>query len=225
MTEPIFITGIERSGSSLIARIMELCGVFMGKVNNMYENIALQSLCNEYIRNSMENGELFPITNNLSIPVWWENEVKEILSTFEGYKSGVWMFKDAQLARMWPIWHYAFPNARWVVVRRKTPDIIHSCVNTAYMNKFKDEKNLEKVNAITEEDGWKWWIHQCEDKFVEMIERGLDVKQVWPERMVDNDYRQISQMLRWLDLKWTDKIISTIGPLLTKSRRNEIWLA
>ncbi len=225
MNQPIFITGAERSGSSLIARIFSMCGAFTGVINKMYENVELKQICHTYLEKYKVNNELICPTKSLTIPINWKEKVDAILLGCECYKDGPWMFKDSQLTRMWPVWHFAYPNAKWVIVRRKTPDIIHSCVKTSYMKMFKDVKNCMKVNAKTEQEGWLWWIHEYEKRFVEMIEAGVNIKQVWPERMVTGDYQQIYETLEWLGLPWDYKIVETIDPLLTKSRRNEIWLA
>lgn len=225
MNQPIFVTGIERSGSSLIARIFNMCGAFTGVTNKMYENIEMKELCSTYLKGHQVNGELIRDTKELSIPVGWKDKVDSLLHGCECYKGGPWLFKDSQLTRMWPVWHYSYPNAKWVVVRRRTPDIIHSCTMTSYMNMFKNPQNREKINVDNEQAGWLWWIHEYEKRFVEMIEEGVNIKQVWPERMVTGDYQQIYETLEWLGLKWNYKIVDTIGPLLTKNRRNETWLA
>ena len=41
---PIFVTGIERSGATLIAQIIEQAGAFPGKTTPMMENIGLKKL-------------------------------------------------------------------------------------------------------------------------------------------------------------------------------------
>jgi hypothetical protein len=219
MNQPIFVTAVERSGSTLIAKTLDICGVFTGKTSTMYENLGVKLLSEQYLANN-KNGYLMPDTQELSIPVDWKAQVDKSLKN-EGYKDGLWLYKGWQITQMWPIWHYAYPNARWIIVRRRTGDIIHSCVKTGYMKTFKDSSNLKIVNVNTEEDGWLWWIHQYEKRFVEMIEAGIDCKQIWPERMVHGDYQQVYEMLEWLGLKWTSKIIETIDPMLIKSRRKE----
>jgi hypothetical protein len=50
-----------------------------------------------------------------------------------------------------------------------------------------------------------------------MIETGLNCKVIWPERMVDGDYSQIIEMLKWLGLEWNDSIIPTTKKLLWNS--------
>lgn len=220
MNQPIFITGADRSGSTLIAKILQICGVFTGVTSNMLENLELREMCKEYLFQNKRNGEFMVETMDLQIPVGWHQKVKGILGC-ESCSKKVWFFKSAQLAQMWPVWHYAYPNARWIIVRRRTGDIIQSCVKTGYMTMFKDPKNWEKICVTNEEEAWKWWVHQYEKKFVEMIEAGVNCKIIWPERMVVGDYQQIYEMLEWLGLQWTPKIVETIDPMLIKSRRKE----
>lgn len=221
MNQPIFITGVERSGSSLIAKIFDICHVYTGAVSTMYEHLGVKILMDNYLYEN-RNGELFPDSKYLKIPVTWETSVRRVIEA-GGYKDGPWLCKASRMAQMWPVWHYAFPNARWIIVRRKSPDIIQSCIKTGYMKTFKDPVNLIRVKVQTEEEGWLWWIHQYEKKFVEMIEAGVNCKQIWPERMVHGDYQQIYETLEWLGLKWNSKIVETIDPMLNKSRRKEEW--
>jgi len=218
MSQPIFVTGAERSGSSLIAKIFQICGASTGVVTNMVENRELRELCSRYLKDKAYNGELMVDTQRLSIPVDWKRRVEAIWDC-ECVQDKKWMFKSSLLAQMWPVWHYAYPDAHWIIVRRKTPDIIHSCVKTAYMQMFKEEKNRILVGVTKEEEGWRWWVHQYENKFREMIEAGVNCKQVWPERMVTGDYHQIYETLDWVGLPWNPRIVETIDPMLNKSRR------
>lgn len=187
----------------------------------MQENLGINLLMKSLLES--ENGSsLFPDVSQMDIPVKWKHKVDAILKA-EEYQTGPWMFKSSRLAQTWPIWNYHYPNARWIIVRRKTPDVIHSCLKTGYMKAFKNPANLSAVGAKTEEEGWLWWVHQYEKQFVAMIEAGVDCKQVWPERMVRGDYQQIYQTLEWLGLEWNSKIVETIDPMLIKSRRKNKW--
>jgi hypothetical protein len=221
MNQPIFITGVERSGSTLIAKIMDLCQVHVGQVSTMYENIGIDLLMKDYLFGN-KHGKLFTETKSLKIPIKWNEMIMHTLQA-DGYKDGPWLCKSSKMTQMWPVWHYAFPNARWIIVRRRTGDIIQSCMKTGYMKLFKDPVNLKEIKVTTEEEGWRWLVKQYEKKFVEMIEAGVNCKQVWPERMVYGDYQQVYETLEWLGLKWNSKIVETIDPMLIKSRRKEQW--
>ena len=206
---PILITGVERSGSTLIAKILYLCGVNSGQCNGMFEN----ELITEYNREFLQVYPLsFPESKELSIPADWSSRIDKV-----GLKNP-WMVKSATLARMWSVWDYAYPDAKWLIVRRRTGDVIQSCLKTGYMKTFKDLKNLSSLGFTYEEEGWLWWVHQYEAKFVEMIQAGLNCRIIWPERMVTGNYQQIFETIDWLGLKWNNKIPEIIDPLLNKSR-------
>ena len=211
---PILITGVERSGSSLIAKILDLCGVWSGHCNNMFENQTIVGFNNELL-------DIHPIglpdVDTLQIPVNWGKSINGVLVAQKGLGKP-WMVKHSGLARLWPVWNYAYPDAKWLIVRRRTGDVIQSCIKTGYMRVFKDPVIRNEFLFETEEQAWLWWVHQYEKRFVQMIEAGLNCRIIWPERMVTGDYQQIYETIEWLGLRWNNAIPSIIDPLLNKSR-------
>jgi hypothetical protein len=230
MKEPILITGCARSGTSMVTGIIDLCGAFGGRMfgpnrNNekgMFENRAIrETIVKPYFRqiNVDPLGQYpLPDIERLSIPLEWRKRVENIMLA-EGYKDGPWFYKGAKMCLHWPVWDYAFPNAKWVIVRRRTGDIVNSCLKTGFMRAFENSAIQRSVKVNNERDGWIWWVHQHEQRFVEMIQAGLNCKIVWPERMVDGDYSQMKEMLEWLGLKWNSKIPDFIEPKLWKARQ------
>ena len=87
------------------------------------------------------------------------------------------------------------------------------------MKAFRDRNNQVAVGASDVIEGWKWWVHQYEQRFVEMITEGLNCKVIWPERMVYGDYQQIMETVDWLGLKWKSEVLAWIDPKLWKSRK------
>jgi len=230
MKEPILITGCARSGTSMIAGIINMCGAFGGRMSGPNNNNAKGMFENSEIRNEIVKpyfdsigvdrlGQYpLPDIDTLPIPREWRKKVEDAMSK-QGWTGEQWMYKGAKMCLHWPVWNYAFPNAKWIIVRRKTPDIINSCIRTGFMRAFKFEKNRKAVNVNDEYDGWLWWVKQHEQRFYEMIAGGLNTMQVWPERMVYGDYTQIQQMLEWLGLDWNSEIPNFIEPKLWKSRQ------
>jgi hypothetical protein len=223
IVNPILITGVERSGSTIIARVLDMCGVWRGSCNNMFENTVIHSLHYELLKN---NDELFPITERVLIPFNWKELIIEQLYS-EGWDGKQpWVVKGGVLSQYWPVWNYAFPDAKWLIVRRRTGDIIQSCTKTGYMRKFKNKETLHLLGLDDEADGWRWYIHQYENKFVEMMQAGLNCRVVWPDRMVPEpvfnppvQYQQIYETIKWLGLEWSKHIPEVISPLLDKGRR------
>lgn len=232
MNAPILITGCARSGTSLIAGIINMCGAFGGKMSGPTHNNAKGMFENARIRNEIVKPYLasigadrlgqFPLPNpeSIVIPPNWGKKIEKVM-TEEGYTDGPWMYKGAKLCLHWQVWDYAYPNAKWIIVRRKTPDIINSCIRTGFMAAFNNSSNQRAVGASNMYDGWLWWVHQHEARFTEMIVEGLNCKQIWPERMVDGDYSQIKEMLEWLGLEWDSEILNFIEPKLWKSRQKQ----
>jgi hypothetical protein len=210
---PIFVTGADRSGSTMIAKILDLCKVSSGSCNGMLENKVIVEANADLLS---EHFLSFPDTESLKIPYSWKAFIDGVrLAQMNG---SPWMVKHSSLARLWPVYHYAFPNAKWIIVRRRTGDIVHSCMKTGYMKEFKCPLALQKLELTTEQEGWLWWVRRYEERFIEMMQAGLNCKIIWPERMVTGDYEQIFEMVDWVGLKWNNKIPSIIDPMLNKSR-------
>ncbi len=232
MKAPILITGCARSGTSMVAGIINKRGAFGGKMsgpnrNNakgMFENARIRGEIVKPFLRSMDMDPMgqypLPDVSQILIPPRWEDSVRRIMEE-EGYEGGPWMYKGAKMCLHWSVWNYAFPNAKWIIVRRKTSDIINSCIRTGFMRAFGNRTNQVAVGAKDEREGWLWWVHQHEDRFREMMNAGLNCKVIWPERMVDGDYSQIKEMLEWLGLEWGPEITEFIEPKLWKSRQKQ----
>lgn len=221
---PILLTGCPRSGTSIIAAVMSQCGAFIGNVTkrSMFENCQVHDeIVKPYFsRMGADPKGQYPLPDlsTISIPVDWRQKVEQIILS-QGYESGAWVYKGTGMSLVWPVWAYAFPNAKWIIVRRRTVDIVQSCLKTGYMNAFSDEGIQEKVNVTSEKDGWLWWYHQHEKRFVEMITEGLNCKIIWPERMVNGDYQQLHEVLDWVGLPWKSEILNYIDPLLWSNKK------
>ena len=211
---PILVTGCPRSGTSLIGTAINICGAFTGKLvkRGMFENNKiLEEIVTPYF-NTIGSDPLgqspLPVIDNIMIPVYWRRKVEQVIID-EGYQKGQWSYKDSRSSLIWPVWNYAFPNAKWIIVRRRRADIVQACLKTGYMTAFDSESD------------WVQWVREYEKRFVEMIEAGLNCKVIWPERMVQGDYQQMYETLDWLGLPWNKEVIDWIDPLLWVSRQKE----
>ena len=227
---PILITGCARSGTSMVAGAINICGAFGGDMrgpnrNNkkgMYENTKIVNrIVKPYLRkHGYDSLGQFPLPDveSLSIPADWADKVFRVMLE-EGYEAGPWFYKGAKMCLKWPVWNYAFPDAKWIIVRRRTGDIVQSCLKTGFMRAFSRRIFQKAVGACSEAEGWLWWVRQHEKRFVEMINAGLNCKIVWPERMVYGDYRQMMETIDWLGLEWKSEVLSFIDPKLWKARK------
>lgn len=150
---PVFVTGVERSGSSIVARVLALCGAFTGKTTEMMENDQLRKLISDYyefIGADVKGQFPLPNTKELFIPTNWKDKVVarlnlEVVKRKEGQ---LWMVKGSRLCQIWPVWHYAFPNAKWIIVRRKTGDIIDSCCILGGRSKVRTLEGLKAIKDV-----------------------------------------------------------------------------
>lgn len=221
-TSPIFITGIERSGSSIIARIFKECGAFTGETTEMFENKKIKLMLDKYYvsQNISPKGQYPLPVQNLNLNFTWEPQIQDILKS-ENYNQGIWMYKSFKLCQTWKMWHFLYPNAKWIIVRRRTGDIISSCLKTRYMDAYYDEKVRNEIGVKTASEGWLWWIRQHEKLFHEMSNT-VDYRVVWPERMAYGDFNQIEEVIKWTGLNWNTNIPNKITPLMWNSKQKGV---
>ena len=176
---------------------------------------------NAFIRDMVEKGYLrnigmdplgqkpLPDTSNMMIPNNWKQRIEEVMIN-NGYESGPWFYKGAKACLIWPVWDYAFPDAKWIIVRRRSADIATSCLKTGFMHKRK-----------TYED-WISWINHHEGEWFKMMKAGCSMETVWPDRWIHNDYSQIKKVVEWVGLEWKqDEVEAFVDRKLWKAKHNK----
>jgi len=221
---PIFVTGAERSGRTIIAKILKLSGAFTGITNSMYENTQIKKLVADYMTfigaDSLGQSPL-PKKDEMFPYIDLKKSVSEILDSEKYSRQEPWMYKSSNLCQLWKIWNQAYPDARWIIVRRKPSDIVYSCLRTTYMCGFSSKERQEAIGVKGEREAWLWWVRQHELMFQEMVAAGLNIRVVWPEDLVDGNYESVKELLNWVGLPFDeDEIRKEIDPMLWKSRNN-----
>ena len=229
---PILITGVARSGTSMVAACVNLCGAWKGNTvgpsrwnaKGMFENYELrQSVVKPLLRslNVDPRGQYpLPYTEDVKIPQNFKDSVLGIIKNQGWAEEKPWMYKCVKMSLIWPVWKYAFPRSKWVIVRRRNEDVIYSCMNTAFMTEFAHKETLKEIGYETEKEGWNWWVEFYKKKFVEIVNSGVNVKVIWPEKMIHGDYSELKDVIEWLGLEWNGKaVIDFIEPKLWKARQ------
>lgn len=203
---PILIAGCPRSGNSMVAGIVYLCGAFGGRMNGSSKYTRRGSFQNTEIRQKlmrtylMEIGvdirgqDKLPDTSNLpesELTVNLKREA-EMIMQFQGCGNEPWFYKDTGLTFTWPIWHKAFPKAKWIIVRRNKDDIVASCLHTTYMT------------ACSTASDWSLWVSKYEEEFKKMKEAGLSLCEVFPSDFFKYDLTGIVQAIRFAGLRWKE---------------------
>lgn len=230
---PIIVTGCPRSGTSIVSGMLEICGAFVGTspqpvkndTRGMGENKSIyDTVVKPFIQHSMKADPAgqWPLVDmeKIMIPIDWELMVADALHK-DGYKGGKWLYKSNTAALIWKVWSYAYPNAKWIIVRRRTGDIISSCLHTSHMKAFKNPDYRAEIGAETEKDAWTYWVRRYEAAFVDMLTAGVNCKVVWPERFVSSDYHQLYEVIEWVGLKWESSVVDYIDPKLWRKDRKE----
>lgn len=221
MEQPILITGCARSGTSMASGIIHLCGVFGGDMagpnahnqKGMFENLLIrQTMVKPYLSSiGCDPLGQKPLPNNRQVfevsPTQgkqWAIGVIKIMKE-QGYSDGPWFYKGAKSCLYWYLWHLAFPDAKWIIVRRDADDIAASCMRTSFMRKYRD--------AL----GWLHWVDTHERRFRQMKTAGLQIREVWPQKWIDGDFSEIKEAVDWLGLEWQETLIqSFVEPTLYK---------
>lgn len=224
--EPILITGAARSGTSLCAGVVHICGAWGGKLagatkynrKGMFENSTIRNeVVKPYLReigcdplgqDPLPNIDLIKDACVL-LTAKWRNKVIDIMKG-QGYPGGPWFYKGAKMCLMWPLWHTAFPQAQWIIVRRDSEDIVTSCLKTSFMRAFRTRS------------GWLQWVAEHEKRFEEMYDAKLKIQEVWPQRAINGDLTQMQMVINNLGLDWKfDKVKEFVEPSLWHKAKKE----
>ena len=188
----------------MTAGIIDICGAFGGNTapanpNNkkgMFEN---RRVVNDHVKPYLSAMGFDPMGQN---PLPDINKLQpfhtlrakiEKIFKEDGYQDGPWYYKGAKMCLIWPVFKAAFPDAKWVIVRREDRAIVHSCMRTGFMKKHETEA------------GWQSWVDVHKQRFTEMHTGGLQVREVWPSRFIDGDYQEVKDLIDWLGLDWNDQ--------------------
>lgn len=176
----IFVTGCARSGTSLTTHILQAHGFNLGSdVNSLWENTDIrENVLKPYLASvgaDPRGQSRLPDTDNLPSQPDLRGAV------LERFQKEPWAYKDAKLTLVWPVWAKAFPEAKWVIVRRDKHDIADSCIRSGFMSHFKTH------------EGWHGWVEEHEKRF-EKMKAALDAIEVWPRDFIadPNAFAQVT---------------------------------
>jgi len=147
---PICITGMHRSGTSMVARLLNLCGLYLGPQEKMmppkpdnpkgfWENIDFAAL-NESILLHLggrwnspppvirDGWELDPMLIPLS------NTARDMAREFTDHES--WGWKDPRTSLTLPFWNHLLPNLKLVICLRNPLAVAHSLQKRNQFSEF-----------------------------------------------------------------------------------------
>ncbi len=206
--EPIFVTGCPRSGTSLYCGCLvrsgavggALCGATSANPKGQYENSAIRNkLIKPYLRNRCADPlgqDPLPDVTNLPDYPGLRHMVLDMLKEQKVNLQNPWFIKVCKACLIWPVFEKAFPEAKWVIIRRKKEDIITSCLNTSFMRKRRTREE------------WAEWVDHHVSRFDEMKKFMPDrTFEVWPTKMINGDLTEVKESIEWLGLDWNEDAI------------------
>ena len=203
LARPILVTGIPRSGTSLVAGCLHACGAWVGETlagnasnpEGYFENRALrEGVVKPQLRQAGGDPlgvRRLPRLAGLPVQPLLGGQVLGRLSR-QGYAGAVpWLYKDAKLTLLWPVWRLAFPHARWVIVRRRAQDIVESCLRTDFMNQHSRDRAF-----------WQAWVEAYAQRLEVLKASGVWWREVEPQRLVVGGAGDLRELVEALELEW-----------------------
>lgn len=202
---PIIVLGCRRSGVSILAGALHQCGAFLGghrladPRQDRFGNPDVDAMATDYLRRAFcPADERFLATADLH-ELGWRGRVE---STFEGLglsPDQPWVVRSRAVALMWREWNRAWPDAKWIFVRRTPEDIAMSCLRTGYMTMFSDY------------GAWLAWAKEWRN-LLDQIENGVDGDSlsVWPGVWLAGDLQALRETMEWAGLAWNLQAVTEL---------------
>jgi len=175
---PVFITGLPRSGTSMVAGLCAACGLWLGETVPPGPENPKGFFENKYIREHIIKTTLrdlgadivgvrtLPYLATLPALPDLKSRLRAALNA-EGYDASVpWGYKDAKLSLLWPQWATHFPDATWIIVHRNVEGFIDSCLRTWFMKWHSPSRDFWRAMAdeyVTRLDCLRASVRTCHD--------------------------------------------------------------
>lgn len=206
--DPILIASPPRSGTTMLAAILNAHGVWVGRgrttrypetnMNFASENLDIKELLRGVARNRKYINWNVPIPDFHPIP-----RIKERIEAFVP-EDTPWLVKTSWTLVLWEALAYAFPDARWVFPLRDPSKIIDSMNRHPGMRRHPDEEKNRFVTALLE-------------KTSRVIDAGVRFTYVNVEHLVDGDPETIESLFEFLGMDPDlEKISNIVKPEMLK---------
>lgn len=172
----VFIAGAPRSGTSMTCQALAALGLEFGgglaradhhNRGGYWENVRMRRVCREWLTRL----DVDPMGQWPLLPRTWRptgDQVRRFRADAEAALGSARAHKDAKILPLWPLFCGAFPDARWVVVRRALGDIADSCLRTRFMHRFRTRAD------------WLTWAEEMQRRLDDLV-AGTGAVEVWPD--------------------------------------------
>jgi len=213
--EPVFVLGLPRSGTSMIAGSLSLCGAWTGSTipgvagenpHGFFEHGTIrEGIVKQLLRQmgSDPAGVTKLPAVNLGVSVPGLADVFRHAITADGYANDrPWLYKDAKLTLLWPVIANAFPQATWVIVTRDRQSIIDSCLNTSFMRQHSNDISF-----------WEKFIDEYQHRIGMLQHSGRRVLEIRAEDPISGNFEPLQELAGQLCLTFDrDKVTAFVSP-------------
>jgi hypothetical protein len=147
----IFVTGVPRSGTSLTVKILRALGAVTGEVNVLYENTHVRENVLKPLIAANGGDPLgqksFPDLDTVEA-IGLAQKLANYIGVTMGPKT---LYKDPKITLVWPAFAEAFPDAKWIVVRREMESQIDALIRVPFITVHGEDR-----------EAWRRWIMEYE---------------------------------------------------------------
>lgn len=226
----IFVTGMHRSGTSLVAMWLNRCGIDFAKDHlsgprrfnqkGHFEDRRLVMLHNLVIKKHIPKSKGWIVTKDIEFAFSKEHKdmARNLIISYEK-SCGVWGWKDPRMAMFLKPWKELIPDMKIVMVWRSADAVVHSLLKRSHRTLSKDAK-LNFFEAIQ-----SWKIYN--KKILDFCERFPRDTLLLP---LDFLIRQDGEIIKLINSKFgvnlKDVPISEVyeSPLLTMHESRYLYL-
>lgn len=214
MLDPIIVTGVPRSRTSMSTGVLNLCGLQLGVVSGANSNNKKGQFENREIIDFVEKSYLkkmgydpmgqFPLPDPKKLPIDKSRRdvVVSIMKKQKVDMNKIWGFKDSKSILSFYSWLKAFPNSTWIIINRKKEDIAKSCEVTPFMHKRKD---------------WLGFVDDYRQRFELLKKIHNKVYEIDTDEVVAFDFTTIKYVVKELGLVWDESAVTDfVDPSLTR---------
>ncbi|HEB28690.1 MAG TPA: hypothetical protein ENI05_13110 [Porticoccus sp.] len=208
--KPILITGLPRSGTSMVAGVLSASGAWSGSTvqgneanpKGFFEHIILRE---KVVKPILEQLKVDPLgvrsVPNLQPDTKIEQlgaMIYNIIKSDNYAEKQPWLFKDAKLTLIWPIFVNAFPKAQWVIVRRPIERVIDSCLKASFMQQHSESR-----------DFWQQVMTAYLKKLEELTKTAKNVICIDTDRIINGNTSITQQLVEQCGLTYDQNIIDS----------------
>ena len=209
LNKPILVTGLPRSGTSMITGMLGECGAWTGStvaaskenIKGFYEHTSLRELVNKRILSQLGCDPLgirkLPDDDLPSIDKLKATVLQLIKQ--DGYQGLTpWMFKEPKLLLLWSAYKESFPDATWIIVRRDKEEVVDSCLRTSFMKQHSTERAF-----------WEELMTEYERRMELLKQSGVKYQEIWAKDIVKPESRDVlKKLVKNLKLQWNERAVN-----------------